>query len=590
MITRGLEVAVGLTDYWLGRHPAEGLDWLARLIEAGTPDAALRAEALLAESHLCYWVTDFARGDELGAEAEALFRSLGDALGEGRALRRRGALAAATDDMPLARALLEASLARLEEAGVDAEIGTTLLHLGSLLADEGITDGARSALERSLAIAAKTGDPLANGHALAALNLAHWKGGDLEAALATGNEALLIFRELGHRPTEGTVAYRLAAVARGMNCPRAARRYALLAIDAGERSSTRTTIALGHLNLARLDVDTGDSTSAAAHLLRALDLIDPDTDRWVLVEALEATARLLVALDRAGSLCLCWRQPRQSAPRSGNRSPRPKQRISNGQCCARRAWRVTRRRPWTRPRRSRWPSRTSARSPARLLFGYVARRADPPLDPVRERTRRCAISLRSRCDRGSPVCWRISRRGPGATYVNEIHLQQPPARRRVGARANRRCLLGRGGEPRAGPSAAPDGSHTPTAAQTAASTSPAAYELSRTGDRDEHLRAAAGRPGGADHRADDQRQYAAHELLDCQRRALPIRRGQRSRDRCHNARAVPRSTTTSCPSTGGNVSPITGIGDRAFQDFTDGSGLVVLFGRFGDRRLRQRSG
>ena len=302
--TRGLEVAVGLTDYWLGRHPAEGFDWLTQLLEAGYPPSTLRAEALLAASHLEYWVTDFARGDELGAEAQALFASLGDSLGEGRALRRRGAIAAATDDLATARALLEASLVRLEEAGAEKEIGTTLLHLGSLLADEGITDAALLALERSLAIAARTGDPLANGHVLAALNLAHWKGGDLDAAMQTGNEALLIFRELGHSPTEGTVAYRLAAVARGLNRPRAARRYAQLAIDAGERATTRTTIALGHVGLARLDLDTGDFASAAGHLLRALDLIDPDSDRWVLAEVLEAIARLLVALDRPGARSL----------------------------------------------------------------------------------------------------------------------------------------------------------------------------------------------------------------------------------------------------------------------------------------------
>ena len=147
----------------------------------------------------------------------------------------------------------------------------------------------------------ETGDPLANGHVLAALNLTHWKAGDLEAAMQTGNEALLIFRELGHRPTEGTVAYRLAAVARGLGHPRAARRYAQLAIDAGEQSSTRTTVALGHVNLARLDLDARDHPGAASHLARALELIDPDADRWVLVEGLEAVARLLAATSRTGS-------------------------------------------------------------------------------------------------------------------------------------------------------------------------------------------------------------------------------------------------------------------------------------------------
>jgi predicted ATPase/DNA-binding SARP family transcriptional activator len=301
LVMRGLEIAVGLTEYWLGRHPAEGLEWLTRLIAADEPPPRLRAEALLAGGHLAYWVTDFAHGAEIVDEARVLFAALGDPLGEGRALRRRGAIAAATDDLPAARAFLEASLARLDESGNERETGTTLLHLGSLLADEGIVDAARSALERARRIAVATGDPLANGHVLAALTLAYWKGGVLEAAMQTGNEALLIFRELGHRTTEGTVAYRLAAVARGLGRPRAATRYALIAIDAGERSNTRTTVALGHLNLARLDLDSGDHAAAAGHLVRCLDLLDPDTDRWVLVEALEAVSRSLVIVGRPGA-------------------------------------------------------------------------------------------------------------------------------------------------------------------------------------------------------------------------------------------------------------------------------------------------
>ncbi len=304
-VARALEVAVGLTDYWLGRHPAEGVDWLGRLIEAvgpsPAPAPALRAAALLCRGHLAYWVTDFALGAAAVAEAQALFAAVGDSLGEGRALRRRGAIAAATDDLSAARGFLEASLERLDEAGVERETGTTLLHLGSLLADEGLVDEARPALERALAIAVETGDPLANGHVLAALNLAHWKGGDLEAAMQTGTEALLTFRELGHRPTEGTVAYRLSAVARGLGHPRAARRYAQLAIDAGEQSSTRTTVALAHVSLARLDLDAADHGPAAGHLAQALDLVDPEADRWVLVECIEAVARLLVVTNRPGS-------------------------------------------------------------------------------------------------------------------------------------------------------------------------------------------------------------------------------------------------------------------------------------------------
>ena len=299
--TRALEVATRLTDYWLGRRPAEGMEWLTRLIAAADPPPALRAEALLRCGHLAYWLTDFGRGTQMASGARDLFRELGDPLGEGRALRRLGAIAAATDDLGSARRLLEESLGRLDETGIEAEIGITLLHLGSLLADEGDTAAALDALRRALRIATDGGDPLSRGQALAAILTADWKGGDLDAAMRSGGAALEIFAELGHRTMEGTVAYRLASVARGMGDSEAARAYAEQSIDAGIEASTRTTVALGHLNLARLDLDDDRVATAVGHLESALDVLDPGADRWVLVEALETVARLLVTLGRPGA-------------------------------------------------------------------------------------------------------------------------------------------------------------------------------------------------------------------------------------------------------------------------------------------------
>jgi tetratricopeptide (TPR) repeat protein len=310
LAARGLELAVALGDYWLGRHPAEGLKWIDGLLTAANPGPPQRAEAQLRRSHLAYWLTEFSIGAAIAEEARDLFAGLGDPLGEGRALRRLGAISAATDDMVAARRWLEASLGRLEEAGVQPDIGTTLLHLGSLLADEGDVEAARPALARALAIATAGGDPLARAHALAALNLAHWKAGDLPAALSVGSEALNLFRELGHRPTEGTVAYRLAAVARGLGRPKAARRYALLARAAGEQSSTRSTVAMAEINLARLDLDDQAWSTAAEHLGDALAVIDPEADRWVLVEALEAVARLAVGRGRSEAAPLLDRSAR----------------------------------------------------------------------------------------------------------------------------------------------------------------------------------------------------------------------------------------------------------------------------------------
>jgi tetratricopeptide (TPR) repeat protein len=158
-------------------------------------------------------------------------------------------------------------------------------------------DAALPALQRALTIAADSDNPLARGQALAALLLAEWKGGDLEAALRSGEDALQLFRELGHSTMEGTVAYRLAAVTRGLGRSQIARTHARLAIDAGETAGTRTTVALGHLNLARLDLNDDAPNDAMAHLGAALAIIDPSADRWVLVEALEVVARLLSVVD-----------------------------------------------------------------------------------------------------------------------------------------------------------------------------------------------------------------------------------------------------------------------------------------------------
>jgi tetratricopeptide (TPR) repeat protein len=185
-------------------------------------------------------------------------------------------------------------------AGIEAETGITLLHLGSLLADEGDVAASLSALHRALSIASTSGDPLARGLALTAILLAEWKGGDLEAARQAGDAAMELFEALGHRTMEGTVAYRLAAVNRGLQRPDASRVNAQRAIDAGSAASTRTTVALGHLGLARLDMDDRDLAAASAHLEAALDGIDATADRWVLVDALEGVARLLLLLERPG--------------------------------------------------------------------------------------------------------------------------------------------------------------------------------------------------------------------------------------------------------------------------------------------------
>jgi hypothetical protein len=91
------------------------------------------------------------------------------------------------------------------------------------------------------------------------------------------------------------VAYRLAAVARGLGRAEASRSYAEDALVSGLHTGTRTTIALAQLAHARLDLDANALGDAATRLVAALEQLDVAADRWVLAEALEATGRLQVA-------------------------------------------------------------------------------------------------------------------------------------------------------------------------------------------------------------------------------------------------------------------------------------------------------
>jgi ATP/maltotriose-dependent transcriptional regulator MalT len=180
----------------------------------------------------------------------------------------------------------------LRDAGDPTEEAISALHLGSLLADEGRSGEALPLLVRARDLLRAAGDPMQEGHALSALSLAWWKSGDLVAARGAAEQAIERFRELGHLPSEGVVAYRLAAICRNLGDAERSRHYADLALADGTTAGTRTTTALAELALARLDLDAGDVDAAAVRVSSGLDGLDVAADRWVLAEALEVTARL----------------------------------------------------------------------------------------------------------------------------------------------------------------------------------------------------------------------------------------------------------------------------------------------------------
>lgn len=287
-----LQAATGLAEYWLARRPSEGMAWLQRLLDNSGVSGSDRAAVLLQMGHLAYWLTEFDLGTRLLREARDLLSADADPLLLGRVLRRMGAIAAATDEVEVARSLLESSADVLEAGEDPTEAALSLLHLGSLLADESRTDEALPLLIRARDALHAAGDPLQEGHALAALNLAWWKADDLVAARGAGERALARFQELGHRPSEGVVACRLACITRSLGDRAASQQHVELALDAGRDSGTRTTTALARLARARLALDDDDLSAAASDVCLALEALDVAADRWVLAEAIETAARL----------------------------------------------------------------------------------------------------------------------------------------------------------------------------------------------------------------------------------------------------------------------------------------------------------
>jgi tetratricopeptide (TPR) repeat protein len=295
---------------WLGRLIASAdLDSGAETSGGGINGAGIsgggistveRAGVLLQMGHLAYWLTDFDRGERLLSEARELLAGPdSDPVLLGRVLRRLGAIAAARDDVVTARVRLEESLAVLEHSAAPTEAAISKLHLGSLLADESHTDAALPLLAAARDALRAAGDGVQEAHALSALSLAWWKAGDLSAALGAAEQAVTRFAALGQRPSEGVVSYRLAAICRALGLAEQSQSYAERALVAGDETGTRTTSALAHLGLARLDLDRADLAAATAQLTAALEMIDTAADRWVLAESLEVLGRLLIERDVA---------------------------------------------------------------------------------------------------------------------------------------------------------------------------------------------------------------------------------------------------------------------------------------------------
>jgi predicted ATPase/class 3 adenylate cyclase len=213
---RALDLARKLMPSWLRRGDfREGRERLAAAL-ARAPDAsglqrawALRAAALLANQQ-----EDLAVADSLGCEAVAIFRELGDRLGEGWTLQGLAFNAMARGEYGEA--------GRLFEAAADAHVGLgdaqlrNVAFVGQAVGESAQGNHAR-ALELLRDVVASTrreGSTLRLAHALANLGLEQDAIGETQHARQSMEESIALHRLDGRKPALAIVLCNLGYVLR----------------------------------------------------------------------------------------------------------------------------------------------------------------------------------------------------------------------------------------------------------------------------------------------------------------------------------------------------------------------------------------
>lgn len=250
--------AAGITDATSGAER----DWtvlLVRLLLA--KGDALRALGRLHDASECLSLP-ISFADDLGDGADV--RLLG-----AEARRVRGSVLRGLGQVGAALAHKEAALATYRALGERAREGICLGEIGAVHQSEGRLERARACHAEAIAIHVAAGSRRAEGVERSYLAVATHRRGDVSAAIALHEQALAIHREVGHRRLVGAellhlgfVQHELGALDKARESFAAAR---VLLVAAGARGLE----AIALIFAARLEVDSGDATSALLRLAEA---------------------------------------------------------------------------------------------------------------------------------------------------------------------------------------------------------------------------------------------------------------------------------------------------------------------------------
>ncbi|MGW3128145.1 ATP-binding protein [Streptomyces sp. NPDC001123] len=248
----GLRLAGTLWFYWHAcGAPREGRYWLDRALDANPAPTAGRARALWVSALLAGSPEDLTRGLRRAREARALADRLGDPAEAAHADYVIGVVQLFADDLGVARAHYEATVARGPVPGQHLSLhGLDLVELACAYAFLGHADRAVAVCRRALALCEAHGEDWVRSYVLRILALAHAVRADWRRAEPHAREALRRKRDVHDVIGIGLTLDLLARIADGLG------------------AAERTAVLLGGADRVWSDIDHDRWGSAALNSAR----------------------------------------------------------------------------------------------------------------------------------------------------------------------------------------------------------------------------------------------------------------------------------------------------------------------------------
>jgi predicted ATPase len=217
-VALGLQIAVGLEQFWVTHAPSEGARRIEALLDrAAEVEPVLRARALRVLGSASVYAGDSERAERAFRQGLELFVQAGDEEGATVMRFRIGTTRTRFGDFVNAGLLLEESLRGFRRLGDKTGEGEALGNLGSLEFKRGNASRGRQLIEQSIAIAREVGFEWWEAGKLLELGLYALEEGDVDEGDRRAQDALRIYgRQRGRQNIVAALAVLAwAAAARG---------------------------------------------------------------------------------------------------------------------------------------------------------------------------------------------------------------------------------------------------------------------------------------------------------------------------------------------------------------------------------------